>query len=208
MVDISQIGALMAGSFAGIVPSIMKMLGWILLGVIIIAVMYMIYVLTQFKYKYIYAEEGAIGIKAIKNDRIRPLKEKGVFKWQLLKTKEKIEPFDPKYIYPGNRVFGYKIDREAHLPVMWNSKASEGVEVKPRNIAFWQNMEIQQAAMEYRDLRERIIPMLMTLGTVLFCLILVGVTIWLTYKYIGGGLQSVGSAVSNLQSITQGLVPK
>jgi hypothetical protein len=208
MVDINQIGASMAGSFAGIVPELMKWMGYIITGIIILGIMYMIYILTQFKYKYIYAEEGATGIKAIKNDRIRPIKEKGVFKWQLLKTKEKIEPFDPKYIYPGNRVFGYKLDREAHLAVMWNSKASEGVEVKPREIAFWQNMEIQQAAIEYQDVKQRMIPMLMTLGTVIFCLILVGVTIWLTYKYIGGGLDSVGSSLSNLQSVIQGLAPK
>jgi hypothetical protein len=208
MVDINQVGASMAGAFAGIVPELMKWLGYIILLIFIVGVMYLIYMLVQYKIKYIYAEEGATGIKGIKQDKIRVIKDKGVFKWQLMKTKEKIEPFDPKYIYPGNRVFGYKLDRDAHLPVMWNTSAKQGVEVKSRDIAFWQNMEIQQAAVEYRDLKERVIPMVMTLGTVVVCLILVGVTIWLTYKYIGGGLENAAGAIRSLESIASNLGPR
>ncbi len=62
--------------------------------------------------------------------------------------------------------------------------------------------------MEYQDLRTRMLPILTTLGTVIFCLILVGVTIWLTYKYIGGGLNSVANSVSTLQEVARNVAPR
>jgi fucose permease len=51
------------------------------------------------------------------------------------------------------------------------------------------------------------LPILTTLGTIIFCLLLVGITVWMTYKYIGGGLNSVASSVSTLQSAAGGLAP-
>ena len=206
MVDISQIGASFAEGFTGIIPQLMKYLGYLVWGIIIIGGLYGLYVLMQYKYKYMYAEAGPGGIRRLKKDRIKAIKHKGADKWQLLWAKDKIEPFDSKYIYPGNIVFGYRVEKNCHTPAKWNESTSE-IDIIPRDVKFWQSTEIQQAALEYQDLRSRMLPILTTLGTVIFCLILVGITVWMTYKYIGGGLNSVASSVSTLQTAASGLAP-
>jgi len=206
MVDISELGASFASGFTGVIPSMMRALGWLVWGIIIIGGMWLGYILMQYKYKYMYAEAGPGGIKRLKKDRIRATKHKGADKWQLLWAKDKIEPFDSKYIYPGNVVFGYRVEKNCHTPAKWN-EPTESIDIIPRDVKFWQSTEIQQAALEYQDLRSRMLPILTTLGTVIFCLILVGITIWMTYKYIGGGLNSVASSVSSLQTAAGGLAP-
>ena len=206
MVDISEIGSSFAQGFTGIIPQLMRYLGYIVWGVIIIGGMWGLYILSQYKYKYMYAEAGPGGIRRLKKDRIKAVKHKGADKWQLLWGKDKIEPFDSKYIYPGNVVFGYRVEKDCHTPAKWNELTKE-IDIIPRDVKFWQSTEIQQAALEYQDLRSRMLPILTTLGTVIFCLILVGITVWMTYKYIGGGLNSVASQLSTLQQVSQGLAP-
>lgn len=206
MVDVNEIGRSFAQGFTGIIPQLFRWLGWIVWGVVILGGMWGLYILSQYKFKYMYAEAGPGGIKRFKKDRIKLIKDKSVDKWQLLWAKDKIEPFDSKYIYPGNLIFGFRVERNCHTPAVWN-KDTGVIDIIPRDVKFWQSTEIQQAALEYQDLRSRMLPILTTLGTVIFCLILVGVTIWLTYKYIGGGLNSVASQLSTLQKVSQGLAP-
>jgi len=206
MVDISELGASFASGFTGVMPSIMKGLGYLMWGIIIIGGMWLGYILMQYKYKYMYAEAGPGGIRRLKKDRIRAVKHKGADKWQLLWAKDRIEPFDSKFIYPGNTVFGYRVEKDCHTPAKWN-EPTDSIDIIPRDVKFWQSTEIQQAALEYQDLRSRMLPIITTLGTVIFCLLLVGITVWMTYKYIGGGLNSVAASVSTLQSAAGGLAP-
>jgi len=207
MVDISELGGLVTQGFTGILPQVMKYVGYLFWGILILGGMWIGYILFQYKYKYMYAVAGPGGIRRLKKDRIRPIKHKGADKWQLLWAKDKIEPFDSKYIYPGNTVFGYRVEKDCHVPALWNN-IEKRIDIIPRDVKFWQSTEIQQAALEYQDLRSRMLPILTTLGTVIFCLILVGLTIWMTYKYIGGGLNSVASSVSTLQSVAGNLAPR
>ena len=206
MVDVGQLGASVTQGFTGILGPLMKYLGYLIWGMLVLGGMWGMYILTQFKYKYMYAEVGPGGSKRVKKDRIRPIKEKGIYKWKLLWSKDKIEPFDSKYIYPGNIVFGYRADKDCHTPAVWNEETME-IDIIPRDVKFWQSTEIQQTALEYQDLRSRMLPVLTMLGTIIFCLILVGVTIWLQYKYIGGGLQSVSSSLSTLQNVASNVGP-
>ena len=148
MVDVSELGASFAQGFTGIMPQIMRYLGWLIWGVIILGGMWGLYVLVQYKFKYLYAEAGPGGIRRFKKDRIRPIKHRGADKWQLLWAKDKIEPFDDKYIYPGNTVFGYRVEKNCHTPVLWNDNPGE-IDIIPRDVKFWQSTEIQQAALEY-----------------------------------------------------------
>jgi len=207
MVDISELGGLVTQGFTGVLPQVMKYVGYLFWGILVLGGMWIGYVLFQYKYKYMYAVAGPGGIRRLKKDRIRPIKHKGADKWQLLWAKDKIEPFDSKYIYPGNTVFGYRVEKDCHVPALWNDM-EKSIDIIPRDVKFWQSTEIQQAALEYQDLRSRMLPILTTLGTVIFCLILVGLTIWMTYKYIGGGLDSVASSVSSLQQVAQNVAPR
>ena len=207
MVDASELGAALTQGFTGILPQVMKYVGYLFWGILILGGMWVGYILLQYKYKYMYAVPGPGGIQRLKKDRIRPIKHKGADKWQLLWAKDKIEPFDQKYIYPGNIVFGYRVEKDCHTPAKWN-ELTGSIDIIPRDVKFWQSTEIQQAALEYQDLRSKMLPILTTLGTVIFCLILVGLTIWMTYKYIGGGLDSVASSVSSLQTAASNLAPR
>ena len=207
MVDVSELGASFAQGFTGILPQMMRYLGWLIWGIIILGGMWLGYVLLQYRYKYMYAVAGPGGIRRLKKDRIRPIKHKGADKWQLLWAKDRIEPFDQKYVYPGNVVFGYRVEKDCHIPALWNEQ-SKSIDIIPRDVKFWQSTEIQQAALEYQDLRSKMLPILTTLGTIIFCLVLVGVTVWMTYKYIGGGLSEVADKVSTLQTVAEGLGPR
>uniref|UniRef100_A0A6H1ZIP2 Uncharacterized protein n=1 Tax=viral metagenome TaxID=1070528 RepID=A0A6H1ZIP2_9ZZZZ len=206
MVDISEIGVSFAQGFTGIIPQLMRYLGYLIWAIIILGGMWGLYVLMQYKFRYMYAEAGPGGIRRFRKDRIKAVKDKGADKWKLLWAKDKIEPFDSKYIYPGNLIFGYRVEKNCHIPAVWNEN-KEGIDIIPRDVKFWQSTEIQQAALEYQDLRSKMLPILTTLGTIIFCLILVGITVWMTYKYIGGGLNSVASSVSSLQTAASGLAP-
>ena len=206
MVDISEIGTSFAQGFTGIIPSLMRYLGYFVWGVIILGGMWLGYILLQYKYKYMYAEAGPDGIRRLKKDRIRPIKHKGADKWQLLWGKDKIEPFDSKYIYPGNIVFGYRIEKNCHMPAVWNSN-KEGIDIIPRDVKFWQSTEIQQAALEYQDLRSRMLPILTTIGTIIVCCILCAFTVWIVTKTLSGGFQTTADQLSAMQNIAQGLAP-
>ena len=50
-------------------------------------------------------------------------------------------------------------------------------------------------------------PTFMMLGTILFCLILVGLTVYWTTKNVGGALSTWKADLPKLQQIAQGFVP-
>ena len=206
MVDIGEIGASFAQGFTGIIPQLMKYLGYLVWGVIILGGMYLGYILMQYKYKYMYAEAGPDGIRRLRKDRIKAVKHKGADKWQLLWGKDRIEPFDSKYIYPGNIVFGYRLEKDCHMPAVWNSN-KQGIDIIPRDVKFWQSTEIQQAALEYQDLRSRMLPILTTIGTIIVCCVLCAFTVWIVTKTLSGGFQTTADQLSALQTVAKGLAP-
>ncbi len=207
MVDARELGAALTQGFTGILPQVMKYVGYLFWGILILGGMWVGYILLQYKYKYMYAVPGPGGIRRLKKDRIRQIKHKGADKWQLLWAKDKIEPFDQKYIYPGNTVFGYKIEKDCHVPVLWND-ITKSIDIIPRDVKFWQSTEIQQAALEYQDLRSKMLPILTTLGTIIFCLILCGFTVWIVTKTLSGGFETTASQLSALQQVAQNVAPR
>jgi len=206
MVDVSQIGTSFTQAFTGVGPQIMRYVGYIFWGILILGGMWMAYIFFQYRYKYMYAVAGPGGIRRLKKDRIRPIKHKGADKWQLLWAKDKIEPFDQKFVYPGNIVFGYRVEKDCHIPALWNEH-TESIDIIPRDVKFWQSTEIQQAALEYQDLRSRMLPILTTLGTIIFCLILCGFTVWIVTKTLSGGFDTTASQLSALQQVARGVAP-
>ena len=124
----------------------------------------------------------------------------------MLFAKDKIEPFDSKFVYPGNIVFGYRAEKDCHVPAKWN-ELTGSIDIIPRDVKFWQSTEIQRAALEYQDLRSRMLPILTTLGTIIFCLILCGFTVWIVTKTLSGGFQTTADQLSAIQQVAQGIAP-
>jgi len=53
MVDVNQIGASFAQGFTGIMPQMMRYLGYIVWGIIILGGLWLGYILIQYKFKYL-----------------------------------------------------------------------------------------------------------------------------------------------------------
>jgi len=103
---------------------------------------------------------------------------------------------------------GIKIGKNMHIPTTYNVKDPvSSIEPIPRSIKFWETVESQQANYDYSDYKTKMMPTFMMLGTILFCLILVGLTVYWTTKNVGGALSTWKADLPKLQQIAQGFVP-
>ena len=189
-------------------------LGYGLLFFLIVGVLGFIFYVSTFKYKVTILERRGSGktdaqgkeehiIGKIIKDKAREIKKDGIIKLKLFRSKKEIEPPGYESIYPGNNIFLYKVGPEHFVPVSFKcSDPAATFEPLPQNIRYWEQLEIQQGAEDYqkRNMWDKYSPVLIMGGTVLFCLILVGVTIYYTYQYHNGALQSTSKLVDALQS--------
>tara|TARA_R100000656_G_scaffold114808_1_gene87297 strand:+ start:6518 stop:7180 length:663 start_codon:yes stop_codon:yes gene_type:complete len=198
---------------AGLLSRTMYWLGYILLGCLVMGIIGFGTYIYSFKYKVTILERRGSGktdpqgkaehfIGKIKKDRAREVKKDGVLKLKLLRSKKSIEPPGYESIYPGNNLFLYKVGPQHFVPVSFKCGNPMAVfEPLPQNISYWEQLEIQQGAEDYqkRNIWDKYSPMLIMSGTILFCLILVGVTIYYTYQYHQGALQATSGLVDALQ---------
>ena len=208
--------------------SMMKWFGWFFWTTLIGGVLYCFWTFLQYRIKYVYGLVGASGkygseqaidledpnqvkeitIRGIKTDRIRVVKERGAVKWKTLFSRETFEPFEYSHIYPGNTVMGMKLGKNQHIPAVYNISNPETlVEPISRSIKFWEQVEAQQTTYDYTDFKSRMMPIFITMGTIIFCLVLVGLTVWWTTKNIGGALSTWKADIPRLEQIAAGMRP-
>jgi preprotein translocase subunit Sss1 len=201
----------------GILGKSMFWLGYSLLFCLIIGVIGFVIYITTFKYKVTILERRGSGktnaegkethfIGKIIKDRAREIKQDGILKLKLLKSKKSIEPPGYENIYPNNQVFLYKVGPEHFVPVAFKcGNPSASFQPLPQNIRYWEQLEIQQGAEDYqkKSAWDKYSPVLIMGGTVLFCLILVGVTIYYTYQYHQGALAQTGGLVDALKGTAE-----
>lgn len=189
-------------------------LGYGLLFALVIGVLAFGAYITTFKYKVTILERRGSGktdaegtedhiVGRVRTDRAREVKKDGILKLKLLKSKKSIEPPGYESIYPGNRIFLYKVGPEHFVPVGFKcGNPSAEFSPLPQNIRYWEQLEIQQGAEDYqkKNAWDKYSPVLIMGGTVLFCLILVGVTIYYTYQYHQGALAQTSGLVDALRN--------
>ena len=197
----------------------MYWLGYGLLFAIVMGIIGFIAYISTFKYKVTILERRGSGktdaqgmdehfIGKIRTDRAREVKKDGILKLKLLKTKKSIEPPGYESIYPNNNIFLYKVGPEHFVPVAFNcGNPSADFSPLPQNIRYWEQLEIQQGAEDYqkKSFFDKYSPMLIMSGTILFCLILVGVTIYYTYQYHQGALAQTANLVDSLKTTATSL---
>ena len=214
MVNIDDLTSAFSGVGSQTMSTLMAWLVYIFWAVVIIGILYAIYVFFQYK---IVAEifirrntgDGSYSIGAIKNTRIREFRQKGVRKWGFFMKKNTMDPLDDKYILPGNRVKLLKVGDTFTPMNLKCGKEETFIEPIPNDIKLWQSLEMSQAASEYQDLKSKLTPLFMVMGTVLFCCILVGVVAWLSYKHTSEITASINYLANtwDLASVAQSFKP-
>lgn len=207
MVNAAELSSAIGGGIGQVFNQTMHYFGYFVIAGAAIGIFYAIYTTLQFKYKceiYIPRNVGGktYSIGAIKSTKIRVVKRRGVTKWKFFMKRVFMQPLEDKYILPGNKVKLFKIG-DGFLPASIHiSNPAMLIEPIPIDIKLWQSLEISQAAMEYQDNRSKLMPIFVLMGTILFCCILVGVTVWFTYNYAGTVVDAINK-VSNTPIMQQ-----
>jgi hypothetical protein len=200
-----------------ILQSVIYWTGYSLATIAIGAVFVVIIIISQYKYQVEIFQRGGSGknepsgkedhfiVKRIK-DRAKQIKDKnGIIKWKLLKLKKTIPPVDFKYIYPGKKIFLYQTGPTNFFPIKFTCTNPEAnftpVET---DLDFWAGLELQEIAKDYQALTtwDRYGNTIVMMGTILFCLILVGVTVYYTYQHANGVTSGLSDLSNTLKTIT------
>ena len=197
-----------AVNFGGVLTSGVKMVEYGLLILLIAAVLTVAYFWLTYKYKVtVFVRrgngDGDFGVGNVKNERGRIIKSKGVSKLKLLFSRKEIPTPDYKDIYPNNKIFLYKSGDSQFIPVGFNAGNPSAVfKPLPFDIKFLEQLEIRQANEDYAndDWKTKYAPLIMTLGTVLFCCIFAGVVIYFSYKLSGDATAASKETVSAFQN--------
>jgi hypothetical protein len=192
------------------IPQMMNWLMWGLLGFLVLAVIGVGYFWFQYKYKVTIMERRGSGggddyyVGKIRSDRARIIKDKaGNEHWKLLFSNKKIPPIPDKFVYGASQIYLFKAAADIFIPMRIQCGNPSGsfipIDVDTK---MWVMNEMKQAAMDYqaKSAWEQFSPYLVMSGTILFCLALVGVTIWLTFKYAGGGVNAMDRLSNSIQN--------
>lgn len=188
---------------------------WAIIVIIIGAIFVLAYFFLQYKYKVTVFERGGSGnkddtkshfIRAIRWDRARVVKDKAgvISHWKLLLAGKKIEPVELKHVYPGNKVFLYKVEEGTYVPADFACTSDESqFNPIPQHIRRWQTLEIQQAAQDYQTKTawELYAPYIMVLGTAAFCCVLVGVVIYFAFQEVHTAVPVLERVATNLGNV-------
>lgn len=198
------------------ISSIMYWVTYILLAVVIIAAMVIIWNYTTFKINatifplYGSGKDGIFSVGKRKKNKVKWVDKKTAWKSLFpIMNKIKRQPFDAEYIYPGNNVFIFELG-DQWIPGRINiDKVSEeelrvNIDPIPSYLRNWEIISHKQIDQELAsgDFMSKYGQQLMTIGTVLFCLILCGVTIWMAYKMMNPTTQSLNNFADAIRGIT------
>jgi hypothetical protein len=211
-----------AGSLVWAGPLMTKIMYWagyIVFGIVFVAVGAGIIYLKQFKYKIRYWEaigsinkDSDLTIDKPRYNRARWNRSKNA--WQLLfplfKNKT-ISPFDNENIYSGNNVYAFKIG-ESFVPakIFADMKSNNiSIEPIPHHIRNWQELELKQNEVEFakQGFWEQNKFFFMVIITCAMCCGLVGLTVYYSYTFSTGGQSSAASLTEAIKGITGGVAP-
>lgn len=206
----------LTGAMTGVGGQILYWLGLVLFAIVFFGFLFAIYLFMGYKYKLTIMERRGVGkqddreltehaIGRVTKDRAKQIKDKsGVTKWVLLKSRIKIEPPQFQNIYPGNHLFLYKTGVTTFVPVKFTcDNPSASFSPLPQHIRYWEQLEIRQASEDYqkKNAWDKYGPVVLTMGTVMFCLILVGVTVYYTYQHANGVAANLNGLTETLKGI-------
>jgi len=192
---------------------IMYWTGIIIGSGIMIGVLYAIYYYLQFNIKatvfplYGSGTDGIFSFGKPKSNRIKWIEKRTAWKSMFPLFNKKVhEPFDDEYMYPGKRVFIFELG-DRWIPGRININKSENeirteINPVPYSVRAWEALQYQKNAAEFAEHNfwEDNKYFIMGVVSVLICCILCGVTIWLTYKFSVGGVDSAARLTDALKN--------
>ena len=193
-------------------------LGYGLLGLFLILAMFTAYYFLSFNIKatvyplYGSSKDGIFAVQQPKTNKVKWIKHNTAWRkqWPLFNNKD-IEPFDAEYIYPGNRIVAFELNKE-WIPGRINVKQGESglrAEINPVSYAMrnWQCLQYKQNAVEYSnpgwwDENKNFI---LGILTVAICIAGMLAAIYFTYKYLAPGRADIQAFTAALR--TAGTIP-
>lgn len=202
---------------AGMISKIFWWIGWSLAGLLLVGAMFCIFMYLQFNIKvdvwklYGSGNEGQYSIGKKKKNRVRWIKKRSAWKALFpLFNKKEYEPFDPEFMYPGKQIYVFDLGTK-WIPGRLNinkDKDTMKAEINPvpHSIRNWQSLEHKKNAIEFAEHNfwEDNKYFFMVLATAFLCLVMVGLTVYFTYKFASGGnaaMSSLTSAIQNFNTI-------
>jgi len=230
MVDPASIGTMFSGMGSNILPQLMRWVFIALVSFAILGVFYLVWMGMQHNilvYKLVLGESDDRDKKRYFIKKIVPMKarrtiKKGIERWKYMwKFNFSTQPIAEKNILPfagflaKSAAYVYELDRNIFIPSSLsfsvNSPATVSFTALPYDVRRAGILEIQEIAKEFQDpgFMAKYGSFFYGFLTILFCIILVGAVIWMTYKYIGTELGTAARAAQSLsESLKQGVVQK
>jgi len=207
-------------NFAPVIANIIYWLGMGLLTVFVLGGMWFVYRMFTFNIKVtIYPLYGSgdgdkFFVGKPKYNRVRWINNHTA--WLAMKpllNKKEREPFEPMYVYPGNQVIAYEIDNE-WIPAKHEidvEHAELSLKQVPHSMRNWQSQVHKRNAEKYAkiDFWSENKYLFITLGCIIACCVICGVTVYLTYKFAAGGTNAINGlsdAIRNM-NVIQGVAP-
>lgn len=184
--------------------------GYFLVLLLVIGLFVAAFVFMQYRYKVTVFRRGGRGseeghfITKVVRDRVKEYKDKhGNVRWKMLFSRATLNPFDYSLIYPGNNLFMYQTGKGHYHPFKaMVSNPSAAFKLIPQDVNMMTGLEMEKAAHELTkpSMWDKYGNTIVMMGTIMFCLILVGVTIYYTYQYAGSGQASMNNLADALQN--------
>ena len=194
--------------------------GYLLFAVIMGVGCWGFFYYNQFKIKMTYWPIFGNGKDSYTIDKPKKMRfklNKSRTAWQLFGKKRTIEPFNAKYIYPGNNVYAFKYG-DNFLPVKMNfGSMQEGdgkssIEPVPYYVKNWQLQELKQNEIEFSkkdfwsENKTLIVIMVVGIG----CLGLCAITVYYCLRTASGSADNIvtlTNAVRTLSTKVGGVAP-
>lgn len=196
----------------------MYYIGYGLMIIFIFAVIFAVYYFMGFTIKahvtpiYGSGDKGLLSFGKSKSNRFKWIKNRTAWKpLHPFMSKIEIEPFDAELIYPGNHVVAFKYG-DHFIPGRYtvegktdNLKAS--VSPVPYYIRNWQSLQHKKNSQEFAENNfwEQNKYFIMGVVTVAICCAVALGTVWLTYKFAGGGRADISALTEAIKGF--GAIP-
>ena len=206
-------GALSGMNFTGMWVQVLFWVGYGLIGLLVLGVLVVIYYLLSFNVKantwnlYGSGKDGVFSVSKQKWNRLKWINKKTAWRPLFpLFNKMELEPFDSEYVYPGKQVYAFVLN-DKWMPGRINIDNTEEtirceVNPVPYYVRNWQSLQHKKNAKEFAEHNfwEDNKYFFMVIVTAVLCLVMVGVTVYFTYKFATGG----NAAMSNLANALRG----
>lgn len=205
-------------NWAGYGASIYNLGTYLVIMIVIFGIFFIYWYMSGFKINATVVpingsgQKGTYSLGKVKYNKFKWIEKRTA--WRPMKplfNKKKIEPFNPEFIYPGNRVIvfeygDYLIPGEYCLNEI-AGKLEAKISPVPYYIRNWQSYSHKRNNLEYasHDFWENNKYFILGVITVLICCAACIITVWLTYKFAAPGTQAMNNLADSIRNL--GVIP-